>query len=108
MMICTILPEPSVLPVLASALLYMFVSDAAFPLKTYMLLPYPVRFLPDNKRIFSYLLSRARSIIENIFGMKSTEVHTLGRIWLKFWNIWIENTLHAYVLDEHTSMKNKL
>ena len=25
-----------------------------------------------------------------------------------YWNIWIENTLHAYVLGEHTSMKNEL
>ena len=24
--------------------------------------------------------------------MKSTKVQTLGRIWLKYWNIWIENT----------------
>ena len=25
-----------------------------------------------------------------------------------YWNIRIENTLHAYVLNEHTSMKNEL
>ena len=31
------LPEPSILPGLTSALPYMFVGDAAFPLKTYML-----------------------------------------------------------------------
>ena len=37
--------------------------------------------------------------------MKSTKVQTLGGI---YWNIWIENTLHAYVLGEHTSMKNEL
>ena len=40
--------------------------------------------------------------------MKSTKVQTLGGIWHKYWNIWIENTLHAYILDEHTSMKNEL
>ena len=41
--------------------------------------------------------------------MKSTKVQTLGRIWrMVYWNIWIENTLHAYVLGEHTSMKNEL
>ena len=39
--------------------------------------------------------------------MKSTKVQTLGRIWRTvYWNIWIENTLHA--LGEHTSMKNEL
>ena len=25
-----------------------------------------------------------------------------------YWNIWIDNTLHAYVLGEHTIMKNEL
>ena len=41
--------------------------------------------------------------------MKSTKVQTLGRIWrMVYWNIWIENTLHTYVLGEHTSMKNEL
>ena len=25
-----------------------------------------------------------------------------------YWNIWIENTLHAYVFGEHTGMKNEL
>ena len=40
--------------------------------------------------------------------MKSTKVQTLGGIWRKYWNILIENTFHAYVLGEHTSMKNEL
>ena len=42
--------------------------------------------------------------------MKSTKVQTLRRIWrMVYWNIWIENTLHAYVLgEEHTSIKNEL
>ena len=40
--------------------------------------------------------------------VKTTKVQTLGGIWRKYWNIWIENTLHAYVLGEHTSMKNEL
>ena len=41
-----------------------------------------------------------------IIIMKSTKVQTLGGIWrMVYWNIWIENTLHAYVLGEHTSRK---
>ena len=41
--------------------------------------------------------------------MKSTKVQTLGEIWrMVYQNIWIENTLHAYVLNEHTSLKNEL
>ena len=41
--------------------------------------------------------------------MKNIQVQTLGGIWqMVYWNIWIENTLHAYVLREHISMKNEL
>ena len=41
--------------------------------------------------------------------MKSIKVQTLGGIWrMVYWNIWIENTLHVYVLGEHTSIKNEL
>ena len=40
--------------------------------------------------------------------MKSTKLQTLGRIWRDYWNILIENTFHAYVLGERTSMKNEL
>ena len=48
---------------------YLFVGDEAFPLKTYMLRPYPGRFLNDKKRVFNYRLSRARRTIENAFGI---------------------------------------
>ena len=41
--------------------------------------------------------------------MKSTKVQTLGGIWRKYWNIWIENTLHAYVLGIYrTSFQHNL
>ena len=52
-------PEPELIPGIASALPYVFVGEAAFPLKMYMLRPYPGRFLPESKRIFNYRLSRA-------------------------------------------------
>ena len=57
----------------------MFVGDAAFPLKSYMLRPYPGIFLPENKRIFNYRLSWARRIIENTFEIMASKFHIFRR-----------------------------
>ena len=72
-------PEPELIPGIASALPYVFVGDAAFPLKMYMLRPYPGRFLPENKRIFNYRLSRARRVIENTFGIMASKFRIFRR-----------------------------
>ena len=48
---------------------YCFVGDEAFPLRGYLMRPYPGRHLPLHQRIFNYRLSRSRRIIENAFGI---------------------------------------
>ena len=73
------LPEAEVLPGSDSPVPYVFVGDAAFPLKTYMLRPYPGRFLTEGKRIFNYRLSRARRIIENTFGIMASKFRIFRR-----------------------------
>lgn len=61
--------EPSHLPSAPElgALPFVIVADEAFPLKTFLLRPYPGRRLPDDQSVFNYRLSRAR----RVFGILS-------------------------------------
>lgn len=47
---------------------FVIVADEAFPMKTFLLRPYPGKRLPQDHRVFNYRLSRARRISENAFG----------------------------------------
>ncbi|XP_065673860.1 putative nuclease HARBI1 [Hydra vulgaris] len=48
---------------------YVLIGDEAFPLKKYLMKPYPKEILSLKERIYNYRLSRARRIIENTFGI---------------------------------------
>lgn len=48
---------------------FLLVGDEAFPLKSYLMKPYPNRNLDLTQRIFNYRLSRVRRIVENVFGI---------------------------------------
>lgn len=66
------IPTPKPLPGREDAVPYVIVGDEAFPLKSYLMKPYPSRQLDCSKRIFNYRLSRARRIVENAFGILSS------------------------------------
>lgn len=50
---------------------YYFIGDEIFPLKTWLVRPYPEKALVDDeeKKIFNYRQSRARRVIKNAFGI---------------------------------------
>ena len=48
---------------------YVIVADDAFPLMENLMKPYPFRGLSKEQRIYNYHLSRARRIVENVFGI---------------------------------------
>ena len=71
------LPSCRALPKSDKSAPYVFVGDDAFPMKPYLLKPYPFRSQNKEQRIFSYRLSRARRIIENTFGIMSKKFRVL-------------------------------
>ena len=72
------IPKPKPLPGSSDPIPHVIVADEAFPLKEYLMKPYPQRGgLDDAKRIFNYRLSRARRIVENAFGILSNRFRVL-------------------------------
>lgn len=71
-------PGPKELPGRDKKVPFVVVSDEAFPLKEYLMKPYPQRCgLDDSQRLFNYRLSRARRIVENAFGILCNKFRVL-------------------------------
>lgn len=64
------IPNGRVLPGTNVKLPYVIIGDEAFPLKNYLLRPYPGSQMYDDetKKIFNERLSRARKVVEDTFG----------------------------------------
>ena len=65
------IPEDKQLPGTLCLAPHVFMGDEAFPLKTYLLKPFPgSQSKGDNeKSVFNYMLSRSRRLVENSFGI---------------------------------------
>lgn len=74
------LPPDEPLPAQDESLPYVFVGDDAFALSKNMMKPYSGVYEKGNKkRIFNYRLSRARRIVENVFGIMSSVFRVFRR-----------------------------
>lgn len=57
---------------------YVFIGDEAFPLRNYIMRPFPRKQLEENsKSYYNYRLSRARMTIECAFGIASSKFRIL-------------------------------
>lgn len=67
---------------------YTMVGDAAFPLKKYLMRPFPGSNIPRWRQIFNYRLSRARMVVERAFAILSARWRVLhARINMKPENV---------------------
>ncbi|XP_033953775.1 uncharacterized protein [Pseudochaenichthys georgianus] len=88
------IPAPAPPPASDQAVCYSIVADEAFPLKEYLMTPYPTQRLFVEQRIFNYRLSRARRVVENAFGILANRF----RVFLTSINIQDTAKVEAIVL----------
>lgn len=63
------LPPPEPLPGDDKPMPYFIVGDNAFPMREWLQKPFPHRDLARHERNYNYRLSRARRVVENVFGI---------------------------------------
>jgi len=102
-------PSPKSLPHNLEPLPFVIVGDEAFPLKRYLLRPYPGNSArnDESKKIYNYRLSRARRVVENAFGILTQKFRIFyGRIQLSPENtdkvIMAACALHNYLRNDRS------
>lgn len=73
------IPPPKPLLGRADPVPYVMVADDAFPLRPYIMKPFPFRNQNTSQRVFSYRLSRARRVAENAFGIAAARFRILRK-----------------------------
>lgn len=73
------IPPPQPLPGRIKNVPHVIIADDAFPLKPYLMKPYPFRNQPGPNRVYNYRLSRARRVVENAFGILANRLRILRK-----------------------------
>ena len=73
------IPPPHSLPGRVNDIPFVIIGDEAFPLKPFLMKPYPAKVLTDYERIYNYRLSRARRVSENAFGILVNRFRVLDK-----------------------------
>ncbi|KAH7717002.1 nuclease HARBI1-like protein [Aphelenchoides avenae] len=72
------LPEPDFLPGNGNTVSpFFFIGDAAFPLMTNLMKPFPGQEIPAEQRTYNYRMCSTRRIIENVFGILAAKWRVL-------------------------------
>lgn len=71
------LPAPKALPGREDPVPYVLVADDAFAMRPNLMKPFAHRDLTLAEQVFNYRLSRARRVIENVFGIMSSRFRVL-------------------------------
>jgi len=94
---------------------YIVIGGEAFPLKRYLMRPYPrsARRLGEAQRIFNYRLSRSRNTVENAFGILANTMRIYRRpfecrVQLRDELILATDVLHNYILESPTETNRAL
>lgn len=90
---------------------YVFVGDDAFPLKTYLVKPYPRGAIQFPEMIANYRISRARRIVENAFGIATSRFRLFRRAITADVEVAVEATksiiaLHNYLMADMSLPEN--
>ena len=108
------IPEDKQLPGTLCLAPHVIMGDEAFPLKTYLLKPYPGSQSKGDyeKSIFNYMLSRSRRVVENTFGILSQKFQLYQRILQSLPEnadsiICANCILHSYLRDQGVDVSDK-
>jgi hypothetical protein len=106
------LPQGKQLPGTLCLVPHVIMGNEAFPLKTYLLKPYPgSQIKGDNeKSIFNYMLSRSRRVVENASGILSQKFQIYQRTVQSLPEnadiIFATCVLHSYLRDQGVGLSD--